>query len=226
MLPGMGGGMFAGQSAAPEASGMTVAYTNANVTVNNDTWTLGGVTYGAEPTGGATRHLVVLATAHDPDTDGTGTGASITATLGGNAVTWVKAFFGNDGASNAVMGYIGIIEMPTGTTGTLVVNASVYSGVLNTWSAAILRVIGLSSATPSDTDVASGSMPLTVPANGFGALVAVDASGTGETSISGTGVTTAFSGSAGRGATRTNAGTITHSVDSFALIAGASWSFA
>jgi hypothetical protein len=225
MLPGMSGSAGVGATAASEAPGITVAHTTPSTTVNDNTWTLTGVSYGAEPIGGATRHIVLVVTCHDDDTDDITTGVG-TVTLGGETVTSIRSLSGVDEPTNSTgLIYAGIVAMPTGTSGTLVFPLSGFTGTMDRYSMAAIRVIGINSTTPTNSDYSTTygeDIALTVPSNGFGVLAYIDIADGGG-SITGTGVVSLFNNTAGAGAYRLNAGTIAHPTGADSIQLGAAF---
>jgi hypothetical protein len=206
-----------------EANGVTLAHSpGAAVTVNSDTWTLNDVAYGAEPTGGATRHLVVVVTYSDADISDDA--HTVAATLGGSAVTGI-ANERVQGASGTGGAYVGIIEMPTGTSGQLVFTITNFSGTMDFYGLAVYRAIGLSSATPTTTPVGTTDITLVVPANGFGVAGAAGNNANNTGAWSGADATTAYSGQGGAGMLRTVAGSVVHDSANASIFAGATWTF-
>jgi len=119
------------------------------------------VSIGDEPGTNQTRYILVAASSRDASGTDTITGGSI----GGVSATLLAA----QSAYGTPTAFL-LAEVPTGTTGTIVVN----HGSTATWcSIAVYRFINLTSTTPVDTDIASATgttLSVTVNTNDDGAV--------------------------------------------------------
>lgn len=206
--------------------GFSEVYTTA-VTTNNNTWNLSGAAIGDPPNGASTRHIIVVITAYDGQVDDD-TGTSLSVTLGGVAVTQ-RAFVAGGSSAGPSTGftYIGIVELPTGTTANLSATLSGFSGAMDGFRVALYRAMGLSSPVPTTTPTGTTSITLVVPANGFGVVGAANSNGTCD-AFTGTGAVTTYSGfAAGRGAAmyRTSSGSVVHDSTGATMFRGATWTF-
>jgi hypothetical protein len=226
MLPGMV--TMGGVVALPESSGATLVNTYSDDSVDNDTWTV-SVSLGAVPQGGATRHIVVATTNYDDDA----LDSSVTwsATIAGITMTQIITTAAvNSSTDNSSHGAIFIAEVPTGTSGSFVATVTGYSGTLDRWKAAVFRLIGLDSATPTYAEDVPGSVAgditLSVPTSGFGVVLGISGSALNIGSFTGSGATTAYSGTpVGAVMYRTTAGSVTHDASNAFSFAGAAWEF-
>ena len=213
----------------PEVPNITlVDYVNA-ATVNSDTWTLTGRTFGALATT-YSRHLILVVTCQDSGNVNAAYDAAFTftSTIGG-----VSATINNQGSSadedayNGVSGgvAIGIASENTQTTGTIVVTLGNYNYTMNTYSMALYRAVGLTSATPGTTPTGTTNLTLVVPSNGFGVVGAIDASLAFAScgAFSGTGATGVYDGAGGAAMYRTTSGSVVHDSTNATLFRGATW---
>jgi hypothetical protein len=226
MLPGMG--CIQGGAAVMEAAGVTLADTETDLAVANNTWTT-TVTLGAEPSGGATRHIIVLVSTNDNDVVDAFT---TEATLGGSAITKITGWTHVAGSTTSGE-YIGIIEMPTGTSAELIVTLTGFTGTMDAYAVAILRAININPLQVDTNNVATGygiaegaAVPLSVPSNGIGVLIGTSENGFSLGSWSGTGAVNIYNGTrAGAAMYRTNAGTVSHDASNYTHGAYATWQF-
>jgi hypothetical protein len=226
MLPGMGSAFSGSAAAVKEAAGVSVVASGTNLTVNNDTFSAGTVSFGAEPTGGATRHMLVVVSYGDND-DGN-LPLSGACTLGGVSVTEVDHRARGTAETDMAGYWVGLVSMPTGTSGALSFVLSNFDGTMDAFSYGVLRVINLDSTTPTSTvtnDGTGAAISLTVPSSGFGVLVGVDCPGS-PGAWSGTGATTIYSGQvSGAASYRTNAGSVSHDSTGMEIGSGYAWAF-
>jgi len=141
MLPGfMGNIMMAGEGAAAafDASFLQGATSGATTTTVN----FAGISFGAAPAGGETRHIVVVA--------GGVLGVNSTlasCTIGGVAAT-IPITIGTGGSGRSTVG-IAIAAVPTGASGTVAITWS--TAPVNGSGIGVYRLMNLTSATPTDT---------------------------------------------------------------------------
>jgi hypothetical protein len=229
MLPGMSG-VTGGAATGREPAGVTVVDAETNLSVNGDSWSV-TVQLGAEPPAGQTRHIIVLWSVNDNDLHDSS--VTFDATLGGDAVTKLKAFGNVPDGDNTNGEYIGIIEMPTGTSAQLVVTLTGFSGTMDAYAIGVLRAIDLDPTTVVANDVFTGfgipsgdPIPLNVPVNGVGVIVGAGNAEADVGSWSGTGATTVYSGTrAGAAMYRTQSGTVNHDATNYTFAVYATWQF-
>jgi hypothetical protein len=208
--------------AGNEAAGVTSVHVADSAAVNNNTWTLNGVAYGDAPGGASSRTLIVIVTATDNDTSDT-TDVTVSATLGGSTVDQRNINMGA-GASGTGICWIGTIDMPSGTSGQLIVTVSGFSGTMDEYGLSVLRAINLSSAVPTTTPTGTTDITLVVPANGFGAVVAAHNDGFTLGAWSGADIIPLHVGE-GTAAYRTVSGSVVHDSALAQIFAGATWTF-
>jgi hypothetical protein len=230
MLPGMSG-VTGGAATGREPAGVTVVDADTSLTVGSDSWSV-TVQLGAEPPSGQTRHIIVLWSVNDNDVSDTS--LTFDATLGGNAVDKLTAFSNVPSGDNTNGEYIGIIEMPTGTSAQLVLTLTGFTGTMDAYAVGILRAIDIEPTPLAFGGVGSGfgisagdPIPLNVPSNGVGVIVGAGNAEADIGSWSGTGATTVYSGTrAGAAMYRTQAGVVNHDATNYSGAVYATWQFA
>lgn len=208
-----------------EAPNISLVHTTSSVSVNNDTWTVSGASFGDRPGGSSTRHLIAAFTFFDNDDSDFFFSASCT--IGGVAANAaIELGIGTADTNTAGIAFF-TIENNTDLTGDVVLTISNFSGTMDAYGLALYRVIGLNSETPTTTPTGTINITLVVPTNGFGIAAAVrydDTQAIG--SFTGSDAVTAYSGTqAGAVMSRTVAGSVAHDSANANLFRGATWSF-
>lgn len=110
------------------------------------------------------------------------------ATIGGVSASIAKSAFRTNGTTSSICALI-VADVPTGTTGDVVVN---YSASCDRCAIQMYRAVGVDSSTPTDTaEATTGDDPTTsidVPAGGFAIACAI-MNNTGSSQITWTGLT-------------------------------------
>lgn len=187
--------------------------------VNNDTWTWSSANFGAAA---ADRYLIAVLTFNDVAVADSAVTYGVT--IGGLAATII--FNDDDDAVDHTAGVIvAYVNVPTGTSGDVVLTITNFAGTMDTYGGALFAATGLLSGTPSSSPTGTANLAVTVPATGFGVFGAAAVGGASCGALSGTGVSTTYSGARGAAGYSTTPGAVTVDSSNADLFRGATWDF-